>query len=259
MSKKEKPNLPPVAPGANASKTGRRASAAALMREQQARAKRRSVLIQVAVGLVAVVVVVAAVVVFANRDSGGSAKTPAGLTADGAVRFGEEDAPVVVQVVEDFQCPVCREFESVAGDLLAQYRDSDDVAVEYRPIAFLDEMTSTDYSTRALNASMCVLDESGRDSWRRFAKSLFEQQPAEGSAGLPDRDLIDLAADAGASGDAIESCIEDRPYDGWAADTTQRTFDAGVTGTPTVFVNGEKLNGFDTATIEAAVQAARTS
>ena len=56
----------------------------------------------------------------ARRDSGdaGERRHPPGLTADGAVRFGSDDAPVVLQAVEDFQCPVCRQFEARTGDLL---------------------------------------------------------------------------------------------------------------------------------------------
>ena len=128
--------------------------------------------------------------VLSQRDSGGRGRpAPPGLTSDGAVRFGAADAPVTLQAVEDFQCPICQQFESTNADLLRSYRDGDQVAVEYRPIAFLDRMSSTEYSTRALNASMCVLEDAGKDAWLKYHQSLYANQPPENGAGLPDSDL----------------------------------------------------------------------
>lgn len=256
MSKqsKKKPNLPPVPAEQRAASADRRAAAAQLMQRQRRRDRRRTVLIQVAVGLVAVVAVVATtLVVLSQRDGDGAvATTPPGLTDDGAVRFGAADAPVTLQAVEDFQCPACRQFEQANVDLLKSYREGDQVAVEYRPIAFLDRMSSTGYSTRALNASMCVLEDAGKDAWLTMHQSLYEQQPPEGGAGLPDDQLVSLAEDAGAGGD-VEGCIDDGRYDDWAAQQTEDVFSGEVSGTPTVFVNGTRLGSTDTAAIQKAV------
>lgn len=268
MSKKT-PNLPPVNGGdggdpPGGSKSERRAAAAALLREQQRRARRRSIILQVGVGaLVVAAVITITLVVLARRDSGGDsagdATAPPGVTADGAIRFGSADAPVVLQAVEDFQCPICQQFESTNGDLLAQYRDGDQVAVEYRPIAFLDRMSSTEYSSRALNASACVLAAAGKDAWLTFHQDLYDNQPPEQSAGLSDSDLIDMAGNAGADGTDVKACIEDRRYDGWVKATTKATLGDNVSGTPTLFLNGTKLDGFDSDTITAAVAAAGAS
>ena len=259
MAKKRKPALPPVSGAARSAGAERRADAARLMQEQRGKERRRSIAIQVAIGLVVVVAVVATTVaVLAQRDSGGqtAATTPAGLTSDGAVRFGAADAPVTLQAVEDFQCPICQQFESATDVLLQNYREGDQVAVEYRPIAFLDRMSSTDYSTRALNASMCVLEDSGKDVWLTYHADLYAQQPAEGGDGLPDSQLQSMAAAAGADSTDVTSCIDDLTFGEWAKSTTEKFFDDGGSGTPTVFVNGTKLDGFDEATISQAVSAA---
>lgn len=265
MSKKT-PHLPPVpspdGDNSKEAKSERRAAAAALLREQKRQARRRSVIIQVAVGALVVAIVIAVTaIVLSRRDTGdtGDATPPPGLTADGAIRFGPDDAPVTLQAVEDFQCPICRQFESTNADLLAQYRDGGQVAVEYRPIAFLDRMSSTEYSSRALNASACVLAADGKDAWLAFHGELYDKQPPEQSEGLPDGDLISLAADAGSGGDDVKACIEDRRYDDWVKQTTAATLDDDVTGTPTIFVNGTKLDGFDADTITEAVTAASAS
>ena len=35
----------------------------------------------------------------------------------------------------------------------------------------------------------------------------------------------------------------DRTYDGWVASVTKEAFDSGVTGTPTVKIDGQKFDG----------------
>lgn len=258
---KKRPNLPPVTGERREPGAERRAAASQLMREQKRKARRRGIAIQSGIGLLVVALVVGiTIAVLAQRDSGGTAgTTPPGLTDDGSVRFGAADAPVTLQAVEDFQCPICQQFEKTNADLLTSYRDGDQVAVEYRPIAFLDRMSSTDYSTRALNASMCVLEDAGKDSWLTYHQALYANQPAEGSAGLPDSDLLSMAHDAGASGRDVATCIKDRRYGDWAQQTTKAAFADGVSGTPTLFVDGTKLDGFDTATIQKAVTDAGAS
>src|SRR5262249_51940789 len=80
---------------------------------------------------------------------------------------------------------------------------------------------------------------------------------AEGTAGLPDTELVSMASDAGATGSNVKRCIDDLKFGGWAADTTDAFFKIpGGTGTPTVVVNGTKLDGFDAATIKKAVKEA---
>jgi protein-disulfide isomerase len=270
MPKKNEPRLdktstsgptPPIPPATSRarSKADRREAAQAELAERKRRERRRTILIQAGVGL-AVVVIVAAVAVFflTKKDDDkivGDTTAPPGLTSDGGILFGAADAPVTLSAVEDFQCPICQEFEKANADLLKSYRDGSQVAVEYRPIAFLDRMSSTKYSSRADNAAACVLAASGKDAWLTFHQDLYENQPAEQSAGLPDSKLISMASDAGATGDSVATCINDQQYAGWVQKTTQDTLE-DVTGTPTLYVNGTKLSGFDADTITKAVAAA---
>lgn len=253
--KKNQPRLPSVSGNDARAASDRRAAASQVMRAQQRRASRRRLVMQVSIAVVVVVAVIGTTIaVLSSRDADGPSAEPAGLTSDGAVRFGSDDAPVTVQVIEDFQCPACQQFEQANGDLLAGYVDGKDVAVEYRPISFLDRASSTEYSTRALNASMCVLDDSGPDAWLAMHEALYAQQPEEGGAGLDDDQLIDMAADAGAEGDSVASCIDDRAFGTWAADATAATeFDS----TPTVSVDGTVVEPADLATaVDSALQAA---
>ena len=97
-----------------------------------------------------------------------------------------------------------------------------------------------------------------------FHDLLYANQPAEGSAGLTDTQLADLAAQAGASRDAVASALSSQRFKGW---TVQRTeaFTKRFTGTPTVLVDGKEVKGdgsetiISPATLKAAVAAAATA
>lgn len=264
---KNNPKLPPIPADAGdasrQSKTDRRAAAQQLMRDQQRKAKRRTAYLQLGIGAVVIALVVGiTLVVLSRRDSStpSSSATPPGLTSDGGILFGSTSAAAKVSAIEDFQCPICQQFESQSGDLLKSYREGSDVSVEYRPIAFLDRSSSTEYSSRALNASMCVLAAKGKDAWMTMHGLLYANQPAEGGAGLPDSDLVDMANQAGATGDDVQACIDDRRYGDWVEKQTDSIMGVdGVNGTPTVSVNGQVVSSPTSAAIQAAVTAASGS
>lgn len=233
---------------------------AAQMRAEQRRIEqRRNLLRRVAAVAVALLLIVGVTVAVLSQRGGESAAvaggTPQGVTDQGAVRLGADDAPVTVQVVEDFQCPVCQAFEAQAGAQLDEWVAGEQVAVEYRGVAFLDQASTTRYSTRALNTSFCVASESP-EAWPDFHSAMYEQQPPEGSAGLTDDQLTTIATQAGASA-SVQSCIEDLRYEDLTVSNTQAATEDGVQGTPTVFVNGEKLDGFQLADVQAAVAQAQ--
>lgn len=214
--------------------------------------KNRRTLIQiiVAVVLIALVAAIALFIVDRSSDSDdaspasgttGPQLTPTSLTANGAVRLGNPDASTVISVVEDFQCPACKNFESISGSTLTQLADAGTVAVDYRPISILDRFSSGSmYSTRAASASVCVA-ENDRDSWTAWHTAMFEAQPSEGGNGLTDDKLADIAVSAGADSPATASCIADASYTDWITDQTQSVLGEGINGTPSVRVNGTDL------------------
>jgi protein-disulfide isomerase len=155
---------------------------------------------------------------------------------------------VSVVVYEDFQCPVCKAFEENVGAMLTDKIDQGVVQLEYRPIAFLDRASTTKYSSRALATAACALDDGGPDVFHKLHDLLFANQPEEGSDGLPDSKLADLAAEAGADKASVESCQEAGTFDGWVAKVTDQASKDGISGTPTYFVDGDKVtftNGED--------------
>jgi protein-disulfide isomerase len=211
----------------------------------RARAQRRQ---RTLVGaIVAAVLVVAAVVVTivvqnSRTATATDAAVPANTVDSGQVIVvGQTSAPVTIDLYEDFQCPVCQNFESTTGSTLASLVSAGTVQLHYHGMAFLDTSANDEYSTRALNAAAAVVDEAGPDAFQKFHDLLYANQPPEGGSGLPDDQLIGYAQQAGASGNAVESAIHDRTYGDWVKEVTDQASKDGVTGTPTVKVDGKTL------------------
>lgn len=174
----------------------------------------------------------------ATAASSGSA--PANVQADGSVRIGEPGARVTVRVVMDLQCPACKAFEELNGTVLENAVRDGTAAVEYSVITFLDGMSTTEYSSRAGNASFCVAN-TGVEDYQPWLSQMFAEQPEELGDGLPDSELIRIAEENGYTDPAVADCITERRYDGFLRAATQEVLAGGVDRTPSVFVDGEQI------------------
>ncbi|MGA8788848.1 MAG: thioredoxin domain-containing protein [Paenarthrobacter sp.] len=173
-----------------------------------------------------------------------------------AVPGGEAEAgkPVKVIAYIDFICPVCKRFETTYGESLTNLRNEGKISLEYRPLGFLDRQSTTNYSSRAANAAACVVNSSP-EKYADFFNLLFERQPAEGGAGISDNDLKKMATEVGAAN--IDTCVDSKQFRPWVKVATQEAAAVGVTGTPTVFIDGKQWDGSTdlNAEIQTAVDA----
>jgi protein-disulfide isomerase len=217
--------------------------AAEIRAAQERQERRRRTLLVTAVGvLVLAIVLVVGYVVQSSRDTAGQAATPpSGAVGGYAVPTGPSSAPVKVAVYEDFLCPFCGQFETASRDALEKQVEAGKVQIQYHVVNFLDDSSTTEYSTRAANALAVVLDTSGPEVAKKFHDLLFEHQPEEGSAGLSDAQLVAYAVQAGATRSAVQPGITDRTYEQWVDNVNDQASKDGVNQTPTVRVDGKTV------------------
>lgn len=165
----------------------------------------------------------------------------------------EAGQPVKVVAYIDFICPACLRFEKTYNEALTTLRNEGKISMEYRPLGFLDRQSSTNYSSRSANAAACVADKAP-GKYADYVNVLFDNQPAEGGAGLSDDKLKSLASDLGAD---INSCVDDKTFRPYVKYSTELAANTGITGTPTIFVDGKKWDGASdlNAEIQAAIDA----
>ena len=166
---------------------------------------------------------------------------PAGASGSYGLVVGDGDAPKEIVVYEDFLCPFCGQLETTVRDQLDAAIDAGEVSVEYRPLPFLERID--DYSPRSANAFAVVLDASGPEVAKKFHDLLFDNQPSEDGPFPDDDALVDLAVEAGATEADVRPGIEDMAFEGWVDAAGEAASKAGINSTPSVFVDGEKLEG----------------
>ncbi|GII54226.1 membrane protein [Planotetraspora thailandica] len=202
---------------------------------QAQKERRRRRLVLGSIGAVVVAAAVAGVLVQAIRTkptSYAGALAPVSVQEDGTVVMARPGVTKpVLDVYEDFQCPICKEFEHINAAQIKQFAAEGKIKVVYHPIAFVNPQGSL----RAAAAAQCV--PSG--SWMAYHDELFAKQPDERIA-LTIDDLKGFAANAKITDPAVLSCMEAQ---GNAAQVRQRTQTAlnSIPGTPTLLLDGKQL------------------
>ncbi len=177
---------------------------------------------------------------------------PAGATPDGD-GIVVADGLVPVDAFIDFLCPYCRQFELSAGPGLQTMAAAGRIRLVYHPMSFLDDASTTRYSSRAGAASGCASDGG---KFAEYASALFVNQPPEGGPGLSDEELAELGRAVGLPAQAITSCLLTGKYLDWPPYVTAVATARGVESTPTILVGGAQVPA-DGQAIAAAVAAAR--
>ncbi|WP_131765809.1 DsbA family protein [Candidatus Protofrankia californiensis] len=213
----------------------RREKAAAARAAEAARAQRRQ---RVIVGSVVVAVLaVAAVIGFAVQSSRtGSTPVVLPVTAtgtDNGIVVGKADAPVTVDFYEDFQCPICEELETSLGPSVQQLIDDGRIKAVYHMMSFLGPE-----SVRAANAAAAAAQEG---KFKEYHAILYTNQPPERTSGYRNNTLTEFGTRVGLTSPAFTDAVNNGTYNGYVAKVEDDASKRGVTGTPTVFVNGRRL------------------
>jgi protein-disulfide isomerase/uncharacterized membrane protein YphA (DoxX/SURF4 family) len=164
---------------------------------------------------------------------------------------GRPDAPVVVEVFEDFTCHTCGAFAREVEPALAPLAEDGTAAIAYHPMP-----TKGDEGVRAAAAAACAYD-AGR--FREYREVLFAAQ--ESDHVLTERRLLASGEAAGITDPAFADCVRRGTYVPWVRDRLDAGSRRGVVLTPTVFVDGEVvLYPFRTEELVATIRrAAATS
>ncbi|GAA1787443.1 MAG: DsbA family protein [Actinobacteria bacterium] len=202
-------------------------------------------------GIVAILAIIAVVggVIWSQKSSetdagSGNPNPPAGATvADGYRAFADvtlkAGAPTLT-IFEDFQCPVCGQFEAAAGAAVEELAKAGDVKLQYHIMNFLDGKFNVKQSTPIANGAFCAADQG---KWQEFHDAAYKSQAEEGKSVTKDQ-LTGYATAAGLSGTALEkwtACSDAGKYNAYIANSNDAAGKAGVGGTPTVRLNGKDI------------------
>jgi len=176
---------------------------------------------------------------------------------------GKKDAKVVVVNYDDFQCPFCsRMHQTLFPEMLKEYGDRVEFVYKDYPLAEIHA-----WATHAAVDANCLAAQNG-DAYWALADYLHANQHEISSAGQT-RDLQFAALDRlttlqgqqhNLDQTKLQSCIKAQNDD--AIKASLREGDSlGVNATPTMFVNGQEIDGVISASefrtvLDAALQQA---
>lgn len=168
------------------------------------------------------------------------------LSADDDAVRGDSNAPVEIIEFSDFECPFCARFYSdTLGQIEKNYIETGKVKLIFRdfPLGFHAQ------AQKASEAAECAADQ---DAFWEMHDMLFEKGVVGGVATFKQ-----YAADLGLETDTFDTCLDSGEH----AAEVQKDFadgqSAGVSGTPSFFINGKKIVGAQPYSVfQAEIEAA---
>jgi protein-disulfide isomerase len=164
------------------------------------------------------------------------------LQTDNAPSIGPADAKVTIVEFADFECPVCRQLHDAMRQILPSYPQVRLIFKDY-PIEQIHPWAKT-----AALAGRCAYEQNPKAFWKLY-DDLYNNQEIISAETVWDS-VVQYAGDAGLNTDTFKACLAS-PEAAAAIDASVKNAQLlNVTSTPTLFINGRRVVGVDTATIE---------
>lgn len=162
--------------------------------------------------------------------------------------MGNPEAKVTVQTWEDFRCPHCREWTTtVEPQLFNDYIKTGKVRLEFHlfPLNGFQPQSSI-----AGMAAECAADQ---NLFWPYHDRLFAAQD-QGVEAYTQGGLTAIAKAAGLDEAKFTQCFSGLKHQATVNDSLQQATKLGLTGTPSLLINGKLMNSpFDYAALKAAI------
>jgi protein-disulfide isomerase len=210
-----------------------------MRRRRQAQARQRQ---SIVIGVIVVLAVaVTGWLIYQNSRPIGefvAVPTQAYPLADGKA-LGEPGAPITILVFSDFQCPFCGVLATTTEEqVIEQYVNTGQARLEYKHYIVVDANVGGSESRDAAEASECAAEQGQFWNYHNF---VFGNQQGEGRGAFAERRLKAFAEAIGLDMGRFNACFDSNRYAGAVRADEALGRQMGLTGTPTVFINGFKV------------------
>lgn len=168
------------------------------------------------------------------------------------VKLGKDDAPIKLDIYEDFQCPFCLKYTAdQEPTLINEYVKTGKVQMQFHNLPLIGKE-----SVPAATASLCAADQ---NKFWEYSNKLFLVQAEAGQATterkdvgrFSDSNLKKYASELGLDQTKFESCMANPGDKTDQLLQTQRTASGlGIDGTPGFVINGQRLGTGTPATLD---------
>lgn len=167
-----------------------------------------------------------------QTNTNNSNSTVEAVSANDHVR-GDRNAPAILIEYSDFQCPACGSYEPLVQQLSETFNER--LAVVYRHYPL------TAIHANAEPAAIASEAADNQDAFWPFHDLLFDRQRDWSSLPNTKRTFLDYAQELGLNTEQFERDMESNEAKDTVDDHLARGTRAKVNGTPTFFLNGQKI------------------
>lgn len=151
------------------------------------------------------------------------------VSADDDPFLGNKDAKVTIIEFTDYQCPFCARARPTIKKILDNYGDQVKYVLRDFPLSFHPQ------AQKAAEAAQCAGDQ---DKYWEYSDKLWENIKA-----LSVPDLKKYAGQLKLNQGEFDKCLDSNKYAAEVKKDMAAGSKAGVTGTPSFFINGQMLTG----------------
>ncbi|GIV68028.1 DsbA family protein [Caldilinea sp.] len=201
----------------------------------------------------AIVAVVVGLIVFNERRTISAPVSQPDVPAEWINRtsLGSPDAPVVIQLWEDFLCPACQTFSrTVKPQLVEEYVKSGKVRLEFNHFP-LQQHAPGSFLTAL--AAECAADQ---NLFWPYHDKAFQVISAEQQRGATFEKLTEFARTVGLNEQEFQACMTAQRHQSTINASLARASQLGLRFTPSVIVNGQLLENSSYPSVKAAIDAA---
>jgi len=160
--------------------------------------------------------------------------TPEQLQRVQGISRGQANAPITIYEFADFQCPHCAQFSAFIEPLILE-RLVDTGKARY---VFYDFPVGFKWSWLAARSGRCA-NEQGK-FWD-YHGTMYGRQPDWSYERDPADKFVEYARALGMDASRFERCVRSQQYQREVSESSKLGQTLGVQGTPTLFVNGRRI------------------
>jgi protein-disulfide isomerase len=173
-----------------------------------------------------------------------AACTPPGTTPSGTSTITKTQSSIAsptqgtgkhkLTIFADFQCPACIGFSKAIGPIFEQYAADGYLQITYKQFPLQNHKNAE----RDALAALCS-EEQGK--YIEYKKALYALEESKSSAKVTDEDRVNIGKDI-VDTTKLAACLAGDKYLDQVRAEVQEGEALGVTGTPTVFLDGKKID-----------------
>ena len=160
--------------------------------------------------------------------------------------LGDPKATITIVEYSDFECPVCRSLHDVLRGLLPKYPQVKVVFKDF-PLEALHPWART-----AALAGRCAYQQDPKAFWKLY-DLIYDNQDIISASNAWDK-MLDYAGRSGLNADTFKSCMSGPQASAEVDASITNGKELEVRSTPTVFVNGRRINGADPHVLQQYIE-----